>query len=154
TLGAFAARRVRFDRVRRASLMRITAHVGAALRLRSRQSMLRRPCAVVAPDGCVRHAEGELRAASARDALTQAVRAMERARGAMRRTRPDDALEAWRALVAGRWSVVEWIDVDGRRYLVAHENRLALPDPRALGEREREVAEYLVHGRSGSEIAY
>lgn len=33
-----------------------------------------------------------------------------------------DACEAWRALVSGRWSLVESFEADGRRYLLAREN--------------------------------
>lgn len=157
TIGACASERATFPSARRRMLMRAAAHVGAALRLRGRieDGTPSAQEAVLDPSGRVHHAEGALTTdADSRSALTEAVRRMERARGTMRRTDPEGALAAWPALVEGTWSVVDWIDGDGRRYLVAHENRLHTPDPRALTRREREVAEYLVHGRSNGEIAY
>src|SRR5678815_3084313 len=66
----------------------------------------------------------------------------------------EDAVELWRALVAGRWTVVDWIDSDGRRLLVVCANAIDAGDPRRLTAREREVAEFLVHGRSNGEVAY
>lgn len=155
TLGAFAPRRARFGSARQRSFVRLLSHVGAALRLRAKlRARLLERAAIVDPDGRVNAAEGELRSGAPREALVHAVRAIELARGRLRRTSPEEALTAWRALVDGKWSVVDWVDVDGRRFLVAYENRLAPRDPRALSPREREVAEYLVYGRSSSEIAY
>jgi DNA-binding NarL/FixJ family response regulator len=102
----------------------------------------------------VLHAEGDARDGTAREALARAVRAIDRARGSLRRHDADEALAVWRALVAGKWSVVEWIDSDGRRLLVAHLNSIDAEDPRRLSGREREVAEFIIYGRSNSEISY
>jgi DNA-binding CsgD family transcriptional regulator len=153
SFGAFAARRARFGRSRYRAWLRLMSHVGAAQRLRTRIGGGALACAVVEPSGRVAHAEGELREDSPQQALVRAVRAIERARGRLRK-QPDDALAAWRALVDGKWSVVDWLDVDGRRFLVAYENDLGFDDSRMLTPRERVVVEYVVHGRTSSEIAY
>ena len=57
---------------------------------------------------------------------------MERARTKKERSDPDRALDLWRALVAGEWSLVEKWESDGRRYLAAYRNAPDVHDPRAL----------------------
>ncbi|NUP05414.1 MAG: helix-turn-helix transcriptional regulator [Polyangiaceae bacterium] len=156
TIAAFAEQRGRFEPAQRRSWVRLMSHVGAGLRLRGKledERTLRR-WAILDPHGRVHHAEAPFANRRPRESLVAAVRAIERARGGLRRTRPDEALAMWTALVSGRWSVIDWIDTDGRRYLVAHENDLVVGNPRALTRRERQVVEYLIHGRSNAEIAY
>lgn len=139
----------------RRKLRRFATHLSAGFRLRvAIQKTHAAPEAVLAPDGRLAHAEGEATNVSARAALTAAVRDIEKSRGRLRRASPEEALLMWKGLVAGRWTIVEWVDTDSRRYLVAHANQLSARDPRALSPRELDVAEYLVQGRSKSEIAY
>ncbi len=110
---------VRLEPKAQERLERLASHVLAGLRLRSALAAVD---AVLTPDGKTVHAEGEARAGTARDALRAAVVAFDGAH-ARRGTRdPDAAVEAWAALVAGRWSIVERFDTDGRRYLVARRN--------------------------------
>jgi DNA-binding NarL/FixJ family response regulator len=109
---------------------------------------------VLETSGRCAHAEGAAEPGEAREALRQAVLASERARGSMRRTDPDDALELWKALVAGRWSLVEHFDTDGHRYLVARKNDPALDDPRGLSLRERQVVAYAALGHPSKLISY
>lgn len=153
---AFAAAQLRFTERHQRRFHRLALHIGAALRLRAsaREGVWRAPDAVLDALGRTIHAEPAAQSKSARDALAEAVRAIDRARGALRRRAPDEAIDLWRALVAGRWTVVDWIDSDGRRLLVAHVNAIGARDPRSLSERERQVAEFLMHGRSNSEISY
>ena len=153
---AFAGAEQRLSKTEEGRWVRIATHVGAALRLRTYlQSGPHRPAAaVLGPGGKILHASGEATEPSAREALRTAVRAIDRARGSLRRRDPDEALAIWRALVAGRWGVVDWVDSDGRRFLVAHDNGIDGRGPRALTGRERDVAEFVVHGRTNSEIAY
>jgi DNA-binding NarL/FixJ family response regulator len=110
--------------------------------------------AVLGPDGKLHHAVGPATERTAREVLRAAVVASERARGPRRREDPDRALADWRALVAGRWSLVDRFERDGRRYVVARRNDPDVPDPRGLTRRERQVAAYAVLGRSGQAIAY
>jgi DNA-binding CsgD family transcriptional regulator len=133
------------------------AHMRSALRLRRRLvggDVLDGAEAVMTPNGRCLHAEGEAKPSDAREALTEAVKRAERARGPLRRTRPDEALELWQAMVSGRWSLVERFESDGQRYLVARPNPPELRDPRGLSGREREVVALAVLGLSHKLIAY
>lgn len=112
------------------------------------------PVAVMHANGALVHAEPSVRDARSRELLSDAVRRVERSRGSLRRTDPVEALDLWKGLIDGRWTVVDWVDSDSRRYLVAYENHVSARHPRALTPRELDVAEYLVQGRSTSEIAW
>jgi DNA-binding CsgD family transcriptional regulator len=139
---------------------RIAAHIAAGLRLRQKLDSAAKADtalegeAVLTDEGRVEHATGPARARSARDNLRDAVLAAERARGPLRRRRPDEALEIWRGLVDGRWSLVEQFDHDGRRFIVAHSNAATTADPRRLTARERQVAGCAALGHSNKLIAY
>jgi DNA-binding NarL/FixJ family response regulator len=52
---------------------------------------------------------------------------------------PDAALDAWRDLVAGRWALVDHVDRDGKRFLVARKNDPDAPEASGLTLRERQV---------------
>jgi len=137
---------------------RVVAHITAMLRLRrALASHTGRPGhgeAVLSPGGRVEHAEGAAQPKSARDRLREAAVARERARGRRRRKDPEEATEMWGALVAGRWSIVDRFDRDGRRFLIAHENEPTADEPRALTARERQVVTYVAMGHSNKLIAY
>ncbi len=133
--------------------LRVMTHVAAGLRLRQRLAASSSPPeGVLTPEGRLLHAASM--AQRARPALEQAIKDIERARGRLRKTAPHEALRLWQGLVAGRWSIVDWVDTDGRRYLLAHANGVSSRDPRALTGRELDIAEYLTQGRSTAEIAY
>jgi DNA-binding NarL/FixJ family response regulator len=72
----------------------------------------------------------------------------------MRRTDPDEATALWRALVAGRWTLVERIDRDGKRFLVARANPPGAKEPLALTLPERRVAALLAMSHSQKLISY
>ena len=147
----------RYPTMAKQAWSRVAAHVVAMQRLRAVLSAGRlRPDgeAVLSPDARVEHAEGPAKDASAREVLREAVVARERARARVRRRDPHDALEMWQALVAGRWSIVDRFDRDGRRFLVAHENPVKTIGPRALSKREREVTTLAAMGHSNKLIAY
>ncbi len=130
---------------------RLVPHVDAAARLRA---SLAAEEAVMTPDGRCLHASGAATPSSARERLREAARRVDRARGALRREDPDGALDLWTALVAGRWSLVDRFESDGRRFVVALKNAPAVRDPRALTERERQVAHLAAEGASNKLIAY
>jgi len=132
---------------------RVAAHVGAGLRMRRRLAA-REPEAVLDPEGRLQHASAEGGARDAREHLREAVRRVERARGALRRRDPDEAMALWEGLVGGRWSLVDRFESDGRRFVVAHRNDPEVGDPRGLSRRERQVAEFVGLGRTPKEIAY
>jgi DNA-binding CsgD family transcriptional regulator len=141
----------------------VAAHVATAFRIR-RQFSLRGPTssagttpapeAILDPDCSVQHAERPAADGRARASLRQAVQAMDRARGALRRRNADEAVATWRALVSGRWSLLDHFDSDGRRFVIAHRNDAKVPDERALTLRERQVLAYAGLGHSNKVIAY
>lgn len=131
------------------------AHLGAALRLRS----LVRPTshdaeteAVFTPRGKLLHAAGP--AVPQRATLATAVAAVQRARGRLRHTSPDEALRAWSALVQGRWTILDTVESDGKRLVLARRNPLRKRDLLDLTEDERDVTWLAAHGHSYKYIAY
>jgi len=86
--------------------------------------------------------------------LRDAAVAVDRARGKMRDTDPERALQIWKALVRGRWSMVDWFDSDGRRFVLALPNAPRIHDPRGLNERESQIVAYAVLGQTNKMIAY
>jgi DNA-binding NarL/FixJ family response regulator len=146
-------RRIAAGMLRRWS--RVSAHLAAGLRLHRALEATDADAiteAVLGPDGKLRDASGPARERTARDRLRDAVLAMERARGPLRRR--DEGLALWPALVEGRWSLVDRFESNGRRYIVAVKNDIELADPRAFAPRERMIAGYLALGRSNKRIAY
>ncbi len=135
---------------------RVGVHLACAMRLRRHLAALdARRDALFDPNGKTAHAEGRVRTdASARESLSIAVRHIERARTARERKNPMKALELWRGLVAGQWSLVDHWERDGRRYLAAYRNRPRLRDPRALTLHERAVLHFAVRGETNKEIAF
>jgi DNA-binding CsgD family transcriptional regulator len=97
------------------------------------------------------HAEGRARPRSAQDKLADAVRTHDRLRtDASRRRDPDAALRLFEGLLAGRWTLVDRFERDGRRYVVAYENT---DETAALSPREREVLVLGARGLSVKRIA-
>jgi DNA-binding CsgD family transcriptional regulator len=79
---------------------------------------------------------------------------IDRARGGLRKADPQRALETWQGLVWGRWSLVDWFDSDGRRFVLARPNAPNVGDPRGLTEREARIATYAARGETGKAIGY
>ena len=144
----------------------IAAHLSAGLRLRSGLTKeASNPStsngfplgaeAVIEPSKlAITDAVEEVRDSKSTGSLRDAAVRIDRARGALRKEDPDTALEAWRALVQGRWSMVDWFDSDGRRYVLALPNQPHVSDPRGLSERESQVVAYAALGESHKMIAY
>jgi DNA-binding CsgD family transcriptional regulator len=142
----------------------VAAHIAAGFRLRARGGSAGEPSsadpndgtdAIFDPDGRLQHAEG-LVAASAehRERLRQAARDAVVARGAVRHQDPLQALALWRALVSGRWSMVDRFDRDGRRFVVARRNQPGARVHRALSEREVQVATLVAFGHPNKVVGY
>ena len=102
----------------------------------------------------VTDAVGRAKKPAATQRLREAAVAVDRARGQMRKTDPERALEIWKALVRGRWSIVDWFDSDGRRFVLAIPNEPHVTDPRGLTEREGQVVAYAVLGNTNKMISY
>jgi DNA-binding NarL/FixJ family response regulator len=143
---------------RKASWSRVAAHVASGLRLRRRlaehQAQPQLDEAILGPSGVLLHAEGVAKIPTARDALRDATLAIEKARGRLRRSEPEAALNLWRGLLDGRWSLIDRFERDGRRLIVAHRNDVTTRGLRALTFRERQVASYAALGHSNKLIAY
>ncbi len=133
---------------------RIGVHVAAARRLRSRVAGEGRVEARLHPDGRLEHVEAAASSIESRRQLRRAVRAMDRSRGALRRKSPASAVAEWRGLVDARWTLVDEFQENGRRYVVARENRSAAPDFERLTERELQVVGFASLGHSNKLIAY
>lgn len=133
----------------------VGAHLGSALRLRS--VFARHPGgdhssveAVLSAEGVVLELRGD--ATDERASLVDAVRRTERAR--LRGATADERLELWTALASGRWSILEHVERDGRRVLLACKNEPRVAELRALTSRERSVARYATLGHPLKYISY
>jgi DNA-binding CsgD family transcriptional regulator len=133
---------------------RLAAHVGSAARLRRNK---RTPApdaalAVLTPGGKLEH--GTTETIAARADLSTAAQSIDRARGKMRRIDPEAATALWRTMVRGEWSLVDWFDHDGKRFLLAQDNRVATAPRQHLTEREHQVVACAAMGHSNKLIAY
>lgn len=133
---------------------RFASHLGAALRMRrlKQAPSTESACAVLSPSGRFEH--GDERAVGARESLGSAARAMDKARGKLRRLDPEEAAELWRAMVREEWSLVDWYDHDGKRFLLAQENRIPSASRNGLTPREAQVVACAAMGHSNKLIAY
>jgi DNA-binding CsgD family transcriptional regulator len=110
--------------------------------------------AVLDPAGRVHDASGSARTPAARELLRRAVLSLEQSRGALRDTDPDASLDLRKALVGARWSLVDRVELDGKRYILARENPPDAPGPEALTARERQVIGFAKLGHHNKLIAY
>ncbi len=135
-------------------LTRFAAHLGAALRLR-RQKTAPVPDsapAVLSPTGRLEH--GTRAAIAARAPLGRAAKEIDRARGKLRRLDPDEATRLWKTMVCGEWSLVDWYDHDGKRFLLAQENCIPSRPETTLTLREEQVVACAAMGHTNKLIAY
>lgn len=156
TAGLPQATRMTKPSVRRWS--RIAAHVAAGLRVRSAlaasSDIFAGAEAIVDTNGACVHADPPAASKEARARLRQSVRTLDRARGRLRRTDPDEALEIWLGLYAGRWSLVDHVDRDGKRFLLARRNDPAVATLDPLTLQERQAVAYAALGHPNKLIAY
>lgn len=133
---------------------RFASHLGAALRLRRLKAEPSPDTAraVLSPTGRLEHASTD--AVEARAPLGTAAKAIDRARGKLRRLDPEAAAALWKTLVRGEWSLVDWYDHDGKRFLLAQENRIPSRSKPALTLREEQVVACAAMGHSNKLIAY
>jgi DNA-binding CsgD family transcriptional regulator len=131
---------------------RVSAHVGAGLRMRRKAAP--ESDIVATPGGRIEHAAAFANQPRALEAIRQAVRSSEQARGSLRHDDIDHALELWQALVSGRWSLVDHFDSDGRRYILARENEPNPDGPQQLTPRQRTAVKLRARGHSLKFISY
>jgi DNA-binding CsgD family transcriptional regulator len=133
---------------------RLAAHLGCALRLRRAQRPPGPDSAAAVLDVGGRLAHGNAATIAVREDLAGAAKAMDSARGKMRRLNPEAATEMWRAMVQGAWTLVDWVDHDGKRFLLAQENKVPSSSQLPLTPREQQVAACAAMGHSNKLIAY
>jgi DNA-binding CsgD family transcriptional regulator len=136
---------------------RVAVHLAAGQRLRSglqRTQAVPAAAAILDSSGRVHDAREEATSRAIREELREAVRAIEHARGPSCRDDPERALDLWRGLVAGRWSLVDHWDSDGKRFMLALENAPESLDPRALRPREGAALRLALEGAAPKDIAY
>ncbi|MBL8720472.1 MAG: hypothetical protein JNL79_31090 [Myxococcales bacterium] len=150
-LGAPTPKPIDLSDGRRATWSRVAAHLTAGLRLR--RTIGAEVDAVIDGERVV-HAEHEGRSANARERLRAAARAIDKARGKLRSREPESAVELWTGLVSGRWTLVDRVESDGRRLLIARRNSPTPTCARALSLRERQVVGYALLGFTNKQTAY
>lgn len=154
SLGAASGGPIALSAAALATWHHIAAHLAAAVRLRRAAPGTHPVESVLTPDGRIQHAEGDARAEEKREALSRAVKAIDRARRRDARTDPRALLDAWRAIVEGRWTLVDTVESDGRRLLLARVNPPVGVDHPQLTPREKQVAALLVRGVPQKAIGY
>jgi DNA-binding CsgD family transcriptional regulator len=139
-----------FPREARTAAARLSAHLAAALRLRAS-----RPDdeAVLSSDGTLLDARGEASDDPSRARLRSAALEIARAKREAK-SDPAGALAFWKAMVDGRWTLVERTERDGKRLLIARRNTPGTRAGRALTERERAVLERASYGSPLCHVAY
>jgi DNA-binding CsgD family transcriptional regulator len=85
--------------------------------------------------------------------LRDVVQHHERVRTRIGKAECERAVATWRAVMDGRWSLVDHFERDGRRYLVARANSPDRPAPRTLTERERAVVHLVGRGKPNKLVA-
>jgi DNA-binding NarL/FixJ family response regulator len=130
-------------------LTQVTLHLEAGLRVRCRPNDV---VAVLDVDGRLLHAKGKLREPESREHLARHVHGVEKGRS-RRLGRDDDALDAWSALVAGEWGLVEREEPGiGRHYAVLETPRAHRL--RSLTTLETSATELGARGLTGKMVAY
>jgi DNA-binding CsgD family transcriptional regulator len=162
-LQAYLSEPARLSRRFVARWSRIASHLSAGIRVRraltaagtsatSRPDPVAASEAILTPNGKLSHAEEPAKKAHA--VLARAVAAIDQARGRKRRDDSDAALELWQGLVAGRWSLLEHFDRDGKRLIVARKNDPTAEGAEVLSARERYVLAARARGMALKLIGY
>jgi DNA-binding CsgD family transcriptional regulator len=138
----------------RGTLCCVAAHLAAAVRLREIGPIdFDRADAVFGGQGTLEHVAPEVRDDRRIPSLRAGVANLLLG-NKIRHESPEAAVDLWRALVAGRWSIFHRLDTDGRRFIVARRNEVNVRNPRALTPDERRTALYAAWGHSLKLIAY
>ena len=131
---------------------RVAVHLSAGRRVRQtkQSALLDTAEAILTPSGKILHAHDA--AKNKRDSLDEGRRRRDEAR----KTKHDaeKALEIWKGLVAGRWSLVDHFDTDGKRLLLAMKNAPNVETFPHLSPGERRVCALVAMGHRDKEIAY
>ncbi len=133
-------------------LLHLATHLGASDRLRAveRRKRLGEADVVFSSQGRVLHAVRD------EDVISEPAHDGLRRRTFARKNRHDaeKALEVWQGLVAGRWSIVDYLDTDGKRFILAVKNAPQVAARDLLPPQVRRVAALAAMGHRDKEIAY
>jgi DNA-binding CsgD family transcriptional regulator len=155
---SFTRKPVWMDAASRMLWQRLAIHLGAGFRIAGRADDPEADDveAVLEPNGALLHGRGEACATSNRERLRDAATKLDKARCRAGRADPHAALEVWQGLLAGRWSLVDHFDSDGRKFLLARRNDPTVPSPvpRTLSRRQGQVVFLASLGWSLKEVAY
>jgi DNA-binding NarL/FixJ family response regulator len=136
---------------------RIAAHIATAVRLRHRLKLASESGSaggvLLEPNGRLHHTSEPV-AGEDREELRRAVLSVEASRSAMRSKNLDQSLARWPTLTAGRWSLADQVERDGRRFIVAVENAPHVPGTTLLTNRERAMVNCAQRGLSNTQIAH
>ena len=142
---------------------RMALHLAAAFRCRQRLHADARGArpdptfgaeAVIDSRGRIVDASGPATDRLCQEEIKEGLRRFDVARSRRHGCDPVDGLVEHRALVDGRWTLVDLYERNGTRFVVARENQAEVRGLANLTERERQVTVYLSLGRSTKEIAY
>jgi len=154
----FSHEKIELSQEMRLACERLAVHVASAYRLLRRLAEL--DAASIDSAAAVFSSRGkleDLREPLARnhvDDLKRALSERDWARGPARTEQPHKALGRWKALVQGRWTLIDHFERDGKHYVIAQENSPEARAPVKLSEREQQVADLAALGRSNKVIAY
>jgi DNA-binding NarL/FixJ family response regulator len=134
---------------------RVAAHLRAGYRSSVRHGDdVEAVDAILEPNGRALHARGFATTRAGREVLREAALRAQRARTARARADVSSALDLWQELIAGRWTLIERFDADGRRFLLARRNEADVQRHVQLTSREREIASRVLRGDSSKLIAH
>jgi DNA-binding NarL/FixJ family response regulator len=153
----FGRSELQFTATQRQMLTALAAHVGSAYRLHrsvSQQGSALRVEAMIGPHGQLEHATAATQGLAARRRLAEAVSLRIWARERAPSEAPEKALRALKALVNATWTLVDWADADGKRYVLACRNLATEQKTARFSRRERQVAMLAKEGHSNKVIAY
>jgi len=140
---------------RRGVVEMFVAHFAAMVRLRRRIGETATPDdADAVLDGAGKLLHATRSAERQKESLIDAVLRTEKARGALRRRAPEEATRIWRALVAGEYTLVESVERDGKRLLLARRNAPGVRGLSALTASEAACAYFTALGQPQKLIAY
>jgi DNA-binding CsgD family transcriptional regulator len=86
--------------------------------------------------------------------LRAAAMRLDQTRALLREADVDRAIRLWEELIAGRWSLVDWFDTSGRRFIIGKLNPRKAASGTGLTRRERQVALCAALGESSKIIGY
>lgn len=156
-LGATMSKPASATEPARRAWAKVAAHVVSGMRLRraliGKADRLRGADGIFDASGrCVQ--ANNRSSKDARDRLRAAVRDREWARSSKGARDPGQALDVWQGMIAGRWSLVDEFESDGRRFICAYRNDVPAAHLVALTPAERRVVQLIVLGRTNKEVAY